>query len=210
MIKRIILDEDNTLIPWHNEYINSYGYALDELGITHTEEDVKKIDDAIDIYEKYFNTYDRKKMNDFIKERVDIDIPDNFVDTAIKYLAKCYKEEDKSISKVLEYLSSKYELVVLSNWFRENQETRLKDLGLDKYFVDMVFTDEVLNKPNKEAFIKACGDKRPDECIMVGDNYEIDILGAENAGIKAILLDPNDKYEYENKIKDINELEELL
>lgn len=210
MIKRIILDEDNTLIPWHNEYINSYGYALDELGITHTEEDVKKIDDAIDIYEKYFNTYDRKKMNDFIKERVDIDIPDNFVDTAIRYLAKCYKEEDKSISKVLDYLSSKYELVVLSNWFRENQETRLKDLGLDKYFVDMVFTDEVLNKPNKEAFIKACGDKRPDECIMVGDNIDVDIKGAENAGIKAILLDPNDKYEYENKIKDINELEELL
>ena len=45
---------------------------------------------------------------------------------------------------------------------------------------------------------------------MVGDNYEIDIKGAENAGIKAILLDPKNKYEYKDKIKDINELEELL
>ena len=210
MIKRIILDEDNTLIPWHNEYIKSYGYALDELGIPHTEEDVFEIDGAIDIYEKYYNIYDRKAMNDFVNERVKVNLPDNFTDVAIKYLAKCYKEEDKSISKVLEYLSNKYELVVLSNWFRENQESRLKSLGLDKYFTDMVFTDEVLNKPNKEAFIKACGDKRPDECIMVGDNYEIDIKGAENAGIKAILIDPNDKYEYKNKIKNINELEELL
>ncbi|MBQ3475113.1 MAG: HAD family hydrolase [Bacilli bacterium] len=210
MIKRIILDEDNTLIPWHNEYINSYGYALDELGIEHTDKDIYDIDDAVDKYEQYFNMYDRKKMNDFVNERVNIDLPDNFIDIAIKYLAKCYKEEDKSISKVLEYLSSKYELVVLSNWFRENQESRLKDLGLDKYFTDMVFTDEVLNKPNKEAFIKACADKSPDECIMVGDNFDVDIIGAVNAGIKAILIDPNDKYEYENKIKNINELEELL
>ena len=61
MIKRIILDEDNTLIPWHSEYINSYGYALDELGITYTDKDVYDIDDAVDKYEQYFNMYDRKK-----------------------------------------------------------------------------------------------------------------------------------------------------
>ena len=210
MIKRIIFDVDNTLIPWHNEYIDSYGYALDELGVSHTSQDVIDIDDAIDKYEKYYNIYDRKKMNDFIKERVNIDLPDKFTDYAIKYLGKCYKEEDKSILNILEKLSKKYELVVLTNWFRENQEARMKALGIDKYLVDMVFTDEVVNKPNKEAFLKACGDKDPSECLMVGDNYEIDIKGAENAGIKAILIDPDNKYEYKDKIKNINELEELL
>ena len=38
----------------------------------------------------------------------------------------------------------------------------------------------------------------------------IDINGAINAGLQAILLDPKGMYEYKNKIKSINELEELL
>ena len=45
---------------------------------------------------------------------------------------------------------------------------------------------------------------------MIGDNYIVDIQGAISAGIKAILIDPKDKYDYDNKIKNINELEELL
>ena len=38
----------------------------------------------------------------------------------------------------------------------------------------------------------------------------ISINGAINAGLDAILYDPKGMYEYKNKIKNINELEELL
>ena len=210
MIKRIIFDVDNTLLPWRDEYINAYDKALNELNITHTIEDILTIDKAESEYESHYNIYDRKLMNEFMNSRSNINLPDNFVDTYIKYLSFCYKEEDKIIIPTLEYLSSKYELVVLSNWFRENQEKRLKALDMNKYFVDSYYTDEVLNKPNKEAFIKACGPYKVDECIMIGDNYKIDIEGAINAGLRAILIDPNDKYEYKDKIKNIKELEEIL
>ena len=210
MIKRIIFDVDNTLLPWRDEYINAYDKALNELNITHTIEDILTIDKAESEYESHYNIYDRKLMNEFMNSRSNINLPDNFVDTYIKYLSYCYKEEDKIIIPTLEYLSSKYELVVLSNWFRENQEKRLKALDMNKYFVDSYYTDEVLNKPNKEAFIKACGPYKVDECIMIGDNYKIDIEGAINAGLRAILIDPNDKYEYKDKIKNIKELEEIL
>ena len=30
-----------------------------------------------------------------------------------------------------------------------------------------------------------------DESIMIGDSYEADIVGAENAGLRAILFDPD-------------------
>ena len=79
----------------------------------------------------------------------------------MKYLCNCYSEEDKSIIPTLEYLSKKYELVILSNWFSYSQIERLKKIGMDKYFKEMYFTDEVKNKPNKEAFIKACGPYKP-------------------------------------------------
>lgn len=210
MIKRIIFDIDNTLLPWRDEYIMAYKNALDEVGIKYTENDLEKIKKAEIDYENHYNIYDRKTMRDFINSRVPFDLPENYVDTYIKYLSFCYREEDKKIIPTLEYLSKKYELVILSNWFRENQENRLKSLGLDKYFIDSYYTDEVLNKPNKEAFIKACGPYKKEECIMIGDNYKIDIEGALNAGLSAILVDPDNKYEYKNKIKNINELEELL
>ena len=210
MIKRIIFDIDNTLLPWRDEYINSYAKALDELNINYTKDDIYLIDKVIDEYEEVYDIYDRKLLNNFIKSKTNINIPDNFVDIIIKYLALCYKDEDKNIKNVLEYLSNKYELVILSNWFRENQEKRLKALGLDKYFIEMFYTDELLNKPNKESFIKACGDKDVSECVMIGDNYKKDIEGALNAGLDAILLDKNNKYNYKRKIKNINELEDLL
>ena len=43
MIKRVIFDIDNTLMPWKKEYDNEIGIVLKELGIEYTEEENKKI-----------------------------------------------------------------------------------------------------------------------------------------------------------------------
>ena len=37
MIKRVIFDMDNTLMPWKKEYDNEIGIVLKELGIEYTE-----------------------------------------------------------------------------------------------------------------------------------------------------------------------------
>ena len=210
MLKRIIFDQDNTLQMWKDEYDKTYGYALDELGITYSDDDLKMLIDNICSYENYYDYYNKKDMVNLINKKCNIKVPDSFVDVWMKYLCNCYSEEDKNIIPTLEYLSSKYELVVLSNWFSYSQIERLKNIGLDKYFKEMIFTDTIKNKPNKEAFIKACGPYKTDECLMVGDSMNTDINGAINAGLNAILIDPKGMYEYKNKIKNINELEELL
>ena len=211
MIKRIIFDVDDTLIPWRKEYIGVFGKVLDELNIDYTNEDLEEIDRVVDTYENYYDMYDKQNMVNLINEKCKIKVPNNFTDIYIKHLCNCYNKEDKEVvSHTLDYLSKKYELVILSNWFSYSQIKRLEATEIDKYFKEMYFTDTIKNKPNKEAFDTARGPYKPDECIMIGDNYKVDIQGAISVGIKAILIDPKDKYEYENKIKNINELEELL
>ncbi len=210
MLKRIIFDQDNTLMIWYDKYDETYKYALDELGISYDEKSVKELIDVVCSYEGNFDYFNKKAMVDFINENCVIKVPDSFMDVWLNYLCDCYSEEDKKIIPTLDYLSKKYELVVLSNWFGYSQKERLKHIGMYKYFKDMVFTENTKMKPNKEAFLTACGPYKPEECLMIGDGIDIDINGAINAGLEAMLFDPNDKYEYKNKIKDIKELEELL
>ena len=210
MLKRIIFDVDNTLIKWKSIYDKTYEYALDELGIKYTREELNKVIEASNTYENYYDYFDKENMSKLVSKFSNLNIPNTFVDVWMKYLSDCYDEDDKKVLDTLKYLSNKYELVILSNWFSYSQIKRLKALGMDKYFKEMIFTDTVKNKPNKEAFIKAIGTNKPNECIMIGDNLEIDIMGALNAGLEAILFDPNNKTNYKNKIKDLKELEEIL
>ena len=48
----------------------------------------------------------------------------------------------------------------------------------------------ILGKPSREFFHLACEDMgvRPEECIMIGDDIEGDIKGAQDAGIKGVLV----------------------
>lgn len=210
MIKRIIFDQDNTIMKWKDEYIDSYKKALDELNIKYTNSQVIRIDNLISEYEKKYKRFSKKDMVDFLNSNIDITLPNNYIDIWMKYLCDCYSKEDSEIIPLLKYLSSKYELVILSNWFEYSQVIRLKNAKLDKYFCEMFFTEKIDNKPSKESFLIACGNNKPSECLMIGDNLNIDVIGAKNAGLNAILLDKDNKYNYNNKIRNLNELKEIL
>ena len=43
MIKRVIFDIDNTLIPWESEYDKEIEKTLDELNIQYTEQELSLI-----------------------------------------------------------------------------------------------------------------------------------------------------------------------
>lgn len=210
MIKRLIFDVDNTLLMWRDRYDETYKYALDELNIKYNKKELDKLIDLVNHYEDYYDIFNKQYMVDLINNNTNIKVPNNFVDIWMKYLCNCYDKDDKKIEPLLKYLSNKYELVILSNWFSYSQNERLKNIGIDKYFKYKYYSDEFKNKPNKEAFIKAIGNYKPSECIMIGDNYKVDIEGAIKIGLKAILVDKDNKYNYKYKIKDINELEEIL
>ena len=73
----------------------------------------------------------------------------------------------------------------------------LQRVNLHKYFKDVFCYREIgFSKPSKEYFdsiIEKLNIEK-NEVIMIGDNLEDDIRGAENYGIKSILYDYKDKY----------------
>jgi len=104
--------------------------------------------------------------------------------------------------EILHYLAEKkYELHLITNGFEKTQHSKLKYSGLDKFFKEVI-TSEGSNslKPNKEIFDFAFEKTgaTPGESIMLGDNIEVDILGAMNAGIDQVFIN------HANIITDIN------
>ena len=63
-------------------------------------------------------------------------------------------------------------------------------------------------KPNKNAFINACGNINPSECMMIGDSYEKDILPAYEAGLQVIFFNRVRK-DNPNNFKEIKSLSQL-
>lgn len=189
-IKRIIFDIDDTLLDWKDEYWNSLNKTFDELDIKYTILDIEKVKFVVDNYEDNIRQkYSKEEMQEEIEKYLGYKLPNNFIDVWIKYLSDCVPEKiDDSIIETLEYLKSKYELVILTNWFRESQINRLKNSNLYKYFTEFYSAEDITMKPNKESFIEAKGRYEFKECIMIGDNLRTDIEGALNSGITAIYL----------------------
>jgi putative hydrolase of the HAD superfamily len=70
-------------------------------------------------------------------------------------------------------------------------------LGLRPYLNFKVTSAEVgYDKPRPEIFLAALkkADAKPAEALYIGDQYQIDILGAHGVGIKALLIDRNDYF----------------
>ncbi len=98
--------------------------------------------------------------------------------------------------EILEYLYPKYKLHIITNGFSEVQYTKLKTSGMDKYFLEVITSEEAgVKKPNSEIFefaFKKAG-ALAKESIMIGDDYEVDIIGARNVDMKQIFFDPDKK-----------------
>ena len=208
MIKRIIFDLDNTLIEWKDEYWDGVEEALNFANIKHTKQDIKDIENAIDRYETEYNTYTKENMLEWINKSVNIKVNIGFLEKCLEHFSNCIPNKiDKDIYETLEYLSKKYELVVLTNWFEKQQAKRLETVNILKYFSEVYAPETFLIKPNKEAFMKACQNK-PEEAVMVGDSLNADIEGAINAGLKAIYINKNAEKSSKDYIT-INEFSEL-
>ena len=85
--------------------------------------------------------------------------------------------------EVLEYLKSKdKDIILLTNWFMETQENRLKRAGLYEYF-DYLVTGEMAIKPRRASYAEAAALSVPWECVMIGDNWEKDYKGPKEYGM---------------------------
>ena len=111
--------------------------------------------------------------------------------------------------ETIKYLSSKYDLYVISNWFTETQKKRLENVGIAKYFKKIIGGDENYFKPDVRCFDIILKDYKAEDCLYVGDKLEIDIKPALSIGMNAIWKTDIETSEYKT-IKDINELKNVL
>jgi len=94
--------------------------------------------------------------------------------------------------EVLNYLTEKkYKLHLITNGFEKTQHHKLKTSGIDNFFSEVI-TSEGSNslKPHPEIFeyalLKTGAMKI--ESIMIGDTPDVDILGAQEAGIDQVYV----------------------
>lgn len=160
-------------------------------------------------YRRFFDTFLNFGLNDLPLSK---SIAEDYV--KISPYSKHLKE---GCIEVLEHLSKKYDLHIITNGFAEVQDIKLNNCGLRKYFKAIIISEEHgLTKPHEDIF--RLGEKlantTSDKCIMIGDNWVSDIEGAVGAGWKAIYYELNVPPKYTNEkvlsIKDLRELKSLL
>lgn len=87
--------------------------------------------------------------------------------------------------ELLEHLVKRGPVHVLSNGFANLQSRKLKSGGLDKFVTRLILSDDIgVTKPDRRLFDYALSQVggEPETTLMIGDNYDADILGAHNAG----------------------------
>lgn len=118
--------------------------------------------------------------------------------------------------ETLEYLHARYALYIITNGFDDVQFIKLNNSGLNGYF-RKVFTSEQArsNKPAREIFHLALSavNARKEESLMIGDDMEVDILGASAFGIDQVYFNPDALPHHEKptfEIRNLKELQDIL
>lgn len=195
MIKRIIFDIDGTLIKGVNfePYITS---ALQKYGI----EDLKKTKQflsSIKEYEHTHNCYDRDLYLNFFSQKLEINLDRKFLTIFFGELKNAIPTNSNKIKAMLLSLNE-YELVILSNYFEESQRKRLTNMGINDFFSE--YYGEKIIKPNKLAYTLAQGNNKEEECLIVGDDINLDINIPKSLGFKTLYVNENDGIKTVEKI----------
>ena len=114
--------------------------------------------------------------------------------------------------ETLQYLSEKYPLYLISNGFKESQDTKMLTTGIGKYFKHVIISELVgVNKPDKAIFQHAIdlAGATKEESLMIGDSLEADVMGALNFGMDAIYFNSNGLEKPANVPLQITHLKEL-
>ena len=173
-------------------------------------------------YEKYLKG--EITFSELRKERIktmfsvyDIKITDSKAEKLFDSYQEIYEKNWKTFDdakEVLDELKTKYKLAIVSNGNSMQQRKKIKLAGLDKYFTKIFISEEVgYVKPQKEIFLMACKaiNVKPENAVMIGDKYKVDIEGSIKAGLNAIWVNrKNEKIEYKWQIKELKELKEVL
>ena len=116
--------------------------------------------------------------------------------------------------EMLDQLKERFHLHIITNGFEEIQHVKLEFAGLTKYF-DCLITSEQAGskKPDAGIFYYAMDQAgaNAEESLMIGDDLDVDIIGARAVGMDTLLFDPFDSYaKVEDPTQRVNKISEIL
>jgi HAD superfamily hydrolase (TIGR01549 family) len=212
MIKAVFFDFYNTLASYYPLREDVYIDASHELGIEVEAKALFTSLAAADIFYRNENSrspIDKKTVEEQISFYVEyitrilggagVEIGR---DAALQILAKIreykweFKVYDDALS-TLQILKKRGLILGLISNVAQDMESTYTKLGLQQYLNFKVTSAEVgHDKPRPEIFLAALKKAavKPEEALFVGDQYQIDIVGARGVGIKALLIDRNDYF----------------
>jgi len=122
----------------------------------------------------------------------------------------------QALETVQELKKSGYQLHMITNGFREVQTVKIENCGLAPYFQELICSEDIgKNKPDKDIFHHAMrlANCNVTQSVMIGDDYEVDILGANAVGMHTIHFDPERRFQEtssEWRIHELNQIPALL
>ena len=184
-----------------NEFINTYSPINHKYWKLFREDKVSKADLR---YGRLIDTFNDLKFQ--VTESLIHTLAKEYID----YLPDHNTLFDGAID-VLEYLKPKYKMHIITNGFEEVQHKKMRNSNLLPFFNKIITSEEVgVKKPNPKIFHHALkkSNALAHESIMIGDNFEADILGAKNIGMHTIFCEFNGELATE-KVITIKELSEI-
>lgn len=205
-IKHIFFDLDNTL--W--DYRKNAGIALKKI---YKEFEIEEkyghpyeefYDYYYEINEQLWESYRKAEINraQLQKKR----FPEAFRNMGVQNVDFAEEFEHRFMAEVsagenmvpgaveiLDYLKGKYKLHIITNGFTQTTKEKIKN-SLLKGYIETVVTAETAGapKPNPKAFRTGLTESGASlsESIYIGDDWEADIVGATEFGMKAIFFNP--------------------
>ena len=101
------------------------------------------------------------------------------------------------VIEMLDELSSKAKIGIVTNGFTALQKKRLANTGIDKFINLLVISEEVgFAKPERKIFefaLNKMANPKPQNVLMVGDNLDTDILGGNRMAFDTCWFNPHSK-----------------
>ena len=203
MYKYIFIDLDDTIWDFHANAKNSLHVTFNNLGLNkHFEnfEDffriyIKRNNELWDLYGAGKIAKEFLQAERFRHPLLQAGIED---EDFIKEMGRMYLDllPERTIlvphaKELLDYLSEKYSLSIISNGFVEVQYKKIENSKIGHYFDHVVLSEEAKAlKPDRRIFDYALNlnHAKAEETIMIGDIFQADIVGAQNAGIDQIFF----------------------
>ena len=119
---------------------------------------------------------------------------------------------------ILQYLHPKYPMHIITNGFDEVQSVKMEAGKITHFFREIITSQNSgYKKPDSRIFEYALKkvEAVAEECLMIGDSFPADIVGATRAGIDAVFFNPDQRIQEisikpKYEIRDLAELKGIL